>query len=101
MDGTCSAGFVGEESVDGAELVRESYFVTTSISSKGQVVIPREIRDRRRLEPGDDLLVLELSNGDILLRPVRKPKRSLVWHLRQLRGLEVPRQQQAMREVDW
>jgi AbrB family looped-hinge helix DNA binding protein len=75
--------------------------VTTSISSKGQVVIPREIRNRRQLQPGDDLLVLELSNGDIVLRPVRKPRKSLVWHLKQLQGVEIPRQKEPMRKVDW
>jgi AbrB family looped-hinge helix DNA binding protein len=75
--------------------------MTTTISSKGQVVLPREIRDRRQLQPGDDLLVLELSNGDILLRPVRKPRKSLLWHLRQLRGTEISREQRPMREVDW
>jgi AbrB family looped-hinge helix DNA binding protein len=75
--------------------------MTTSISSKGQVVIPREVRNRRQLQAGDDLLVLELSNGDILLRPVRKPKKSLSWHLKQLRGLEIPRQKDPVRKVNW
>jgi AbrB family looped-hinge helix DNA binding protein len=75
--------------------------VTTTVSSKGQVVIPREIRARRQLQPGDDLLVLELSNGDILLRPFRKPRKSLAWHLRKLQGIELLSLGEPMREVKW
>jgi AbrB family looped-hinge helix DNA binding protein len=51
--------------------------VTTTISSKGQVVIPRPIRERRKFRAGDDFLLFELSNGDIMLRRVRPPKKSL------------------------
>ena len=60
--------------------------MTTTISSKGQVVIPQPVRDRHHLKAGDDLLLFELSNGDIVLRRARAPKKSLVWHLRRLRG---------------
>ncbi len=75
--------------------------MTTTISSKGQVVIPRLIRERHKLRAGDDLLLLELSNGDLLLRHARKPKHSLVWHLRQLHGLEIKRSRERVREVAW
>jgi AbrB family looped-hinge helix DNA binding protein len=75
--------------------------MTTTISSKGQVVIPRPIRERYGFRPGDDFQLLELSNGDIVLRPFRAPKKSLVWHLRQLRGLKIPRQREHLREVAW
>ncbi|HEX5222645.1 MAG TPA: AbrB/MazE/SpoVT family DNA-binding domain-containing protein [Verrucomicrobiae bacterium] len=75
--------------------------MTTTISSKGQVVIPRPVRQRQKLRAGDDLLLLELSNGDILLRHVRKPKKSLLWHLRQLQGLQLNRQTESVREVAW
>ncbi len=75
--------------------------MTTTISSKGQVVIPQPVRERHKLRAGDDLLLFELSNGDIVLRHARKPKKSLVWHLRQLRGLKIPRPQETVREVTW
>ncbi|MFM2295283.1 MAG: Antidote-toxin recognition MazE, bacterial antitoxin [Verrucomicrobiota bacterium] len=75
--------------------------MTTTISSKGQVVIPRPVRERHQLRAGDDLLLLELSNGDILLRHTRKPKHSLVWHLRQLHGLKLERSHHPVREVAW
>jgi AbrB family looped-hinge helix DNA binding protein len=65
--------------------------MTTTISSKGQVVIPQAVRERHQLQPGDNLLLIELSNGDIILRRARPPKKSLVWHLRRLHGLKLQR----------
>ena len=65
------------------------------------MVIPRPVRERQKLRAGDDLLLLELSNGDILLRHIRKPKKSLVWHLRQLQGLALKRPTDSVREVTW
>jgi len=59
------------------------------------------VRARHKIHPGDDFLLLELSNGDILLRRVRRPKRSLAWHLKRLRGLALERNTDAVREVDW
>jgi AbrB family transcriptional regulator (stage V sporulation protein T) len=75
--------------------------VTTTISSKGQVVIPRPIRQRQNIRPGDDFLLFELSNGDILLRHIRSPKKSLVWHLRRLQGVQIERSRERVREVAW
>jgi AbrB family looped-hinge helix DNA binding protein len=75
--------------------------MTTTISSKGQVVIPRQVRERQEIRAGDDFLLFELSNGDILLRRSRPPKRSLAWHLRQMRGLELKRTPEVVREVAW
>ena len=75
--------------------------MTTTISSKGQVVIPLPVRERHKLRAGDDLVLFELSNGDILLRRVRTPKKTLVWHLRRLRGLQIPRTRETAREVEW
>jgi AbrB family looped-hinge helix DNA binding protein len=75
--------------------------VTTTISSKGQVVIPAPVRKRHKLRAGDDLLLLELSNGDLLLRHIRRPKKSLVWHFRRLHGLSLERNREKVREVAW
>ncbi len=75
--------------------------MTTTISSKGQVVIPRPVRERHKIRPGDDFLLFELSNGDLLLRHTRAPKKSLVWHLRRLQGLRVERNREPVREVAW
>jgi AbrB family looped-hinge helix DNA binding protein len=41
---------------------------TTTISSKGQVVIPRHLREKHRLTPGVRLHVEETRNGLVLSR---------------------------------
>ncbi len=43
--------------------------LTTKLSSKGQVIIPKEIRSRHHWETGQDLLAIETEDG-ILLRPI-------------------------------
>jgi len=66
--------------------------VTTTLSQKGQVVIPQEVRQKLSLRPGDDFLVLTSSlRGEILLRPLRRQS-GADWleALRGLNGLEVP-----------
>ena len=47
---------------------------TTRVSSKGQVVIPKSIRDRLHLEAGATLSV-EVENDAIVLHQVRKALR--------------------------
>ncbi len=42
----------------------------TKLSSKGQVVLPKSLRDARRWRPGAQFAVEEVSEG-LLLRPVR------------------------------
>ena len=64
-------------------------------------MIPRQVRERQEIRPGDDFVLFELSNGDILLRRSRPPKRTLAWHLRRLRGLELKRSREFVREVRW
>jgi AbrB family looped-hinge helix DNA binding protein len=75
--------------------------VTTTISSRGQVVIPRPVRERHNFRAGDDFLLFELSNGDLMLRRVRPPKKPLAWHLRRLRGLSLERRREPVREIAW
>jgi AbrB family looped-hinge helix DNA binding protein len=43
----------------------------TKISRNGQVVIPKAIRDRLSLQPGDSLVATEVD-GKIVLAPTRK-----------------------------
>lgn len=45
----------------------------TKISSKGQVVIPQEIRGRMKLEEGNILLVLD-DDDSIILKKIGLPK---------------------------
>lgn len=56
---------------------------TVKVSPKFQVVIPKELRERLKLRPGQNLAIYEIE-GQIRLEMPRKPK-----HLRGLvRGLQ-------------
>jgi AbrB family looped-hinge helix DNA binding protein len=71
--------------------------MTTTLSSQGQMVIPAEIRQAVGLKPGDDLLVSQRPNGDIVLRKInRRPKLTLVEHLSRLKGLRTERLPEAL-----
>lgn len=51
------------------------YTEITVVSSKGQIVLPKQIRDHMSLSPGDKLMVM--SDGEnILLKPIRQPSLS-------------------------
>jgi AbrB family looped-hinge helix DNA binding protein len=53
---------------------------TTKLSTRGQVVIPEEIRNRLGLEPGDQFVVI--GEGDVVvLKTLQPPK------LEELKGL--------------
>lgn len=41
----------------------------TKMSEKGQVVIPKDVRDRLRFAPGDRLEVVERPDGVLLRKP--------------------------------
>ena len=73
--------------------------MTTTLSAKGQVVIPHDIRAKWGLKQGHDFIVLCSSTGEILLRPVRRPGKSLVKSLRALRGLDLQRVDEPIRKV--
>jgi len=48
-------------------------FDITSLSTKGQIVIPRSVRTNLSLRPGAKLMVI--SDGDnILIKPLQAPK---------------------------
>jgi AbrB family looped-hinge helix DNA binding protein len=59
---------------------------TTTVSSKGQVVIPRALREKYRLTSGTRLQVAESDEGLVLspLKSARLPGRHVGW--RALRG---------------
>jgi AbrB family looped-hinge helix DNA binding protein len=42
--------------------------MTTRLSSKGQIIIPKSIRSRHHWEPGQELQAIEAGDG-ILLKP--------------------------------
>jgi len=55
----------------------------TTISSKGQIVLPAELRREDGVEPGDQFEVKRLDEGEYVLRRVSaRPNRGLVALLR-------------------
>lgn len=51
--------------------------ITTTLSTKGQIIIPKEIRERRGWGAGLSLEVVE-EGDNLILRPVRAPRRTTV-----------------------
>ncbi|MBE7218017.1 MAG: AbrB/MazE/SpoVT family DNA-binding domain-containing protein [Caulobacteraceae bacterium] len=47
--------------------------VTTTLSTKGQVILPKAVRESRGWKPGDRLSVEETPDGALILRLQRKP----------------------------
>jgi AbrB family looped-hinge helix DNA binding protein len=61
------------------------------MSEKGQIVVPKSIRDEHGFSNGSAFAVLESRSGAIVFRPIKtKPKKDLVDHLSGLAGLEIP-----------
>ena len=50
---------------------------TATLTSKGQTVIPKAIRDHLGLQPGDALDFVVQDNGDVLIRPATEDVRRL------------------------
>lgn len=50
--------------------------MVVKLSSRGQLVIPKEIRDRLMLQPGTELDMALFGNG-ILIRPIEDKERAL------------------------
>ena len=50
---------------------------TATMSSKGQTVIPKAIRERLGLRPGDALDFVVQDDGDVVIRPALEDVRRL------------------------
>ena len=61
--------------------------MTTILSTKGQIVIPNEVRESKGLCPGDELEIEETADA-ILLRKKRRNE-GLAAHLMKLQGIRL------------
>jgi len=50
---------------------------TATLTSKGQTVIPKAIREQLGLKPGDTIDFIIQENGDILIRPAAQDVQKL------------------------
>jgi len=58
--------------------------MTTILSTKGQIVIPAEVRERKGFHPGDELDVRETADGIMIRKKYRNE--GLAAHLLKLKG---------------
>jgi AbrB family looped-hinge helix DNA binding protein len=64
------------------------------MSEKGQIVVPKNIRDEHGFGNGSAFAVLDTKSGAIMFRPVKTvPKMDLVDHLLRLKGLDIVERQ--------
>ena len=52
-----------------------SILEVTSLSTRGQVVIPNKIRENLKLKPGTKMIIIQEGNN-ILLKPIKEPKQN-------------------------
>ena len=58
------------------------------MSEKGQIVVPKSIRDENGFDTGAAFTVLRTKSGAIVFRPIKAPpKKDLVDHLSRLKGV--------------
>jgi AbrB family looped-hinge helix DNA binding protein len=62
---------------------------TTTLSTKGQIVLPKSIRDSRALKAGTEFTVEETKEG-ILLRPKRRIERTTLDDLKKFKWTGKP-----------
>ena len=76
--------------------------MTTTLSVKGQLVIPQRVRETQKLKSGTDFTVITRSNGDIILRPVKARRRhaTLADNLLALSGLDLVPNKSLARDLD-
>jgi antitoxin PrlF len=73
---------------------------TATMSSKGQMVIPKAIRERLGLRPGDTLDFVVQDDGDFVIRPALEDVRRLKGALRRpgRAPVSVPEMNRVIRE---
>ena len=60
---------------------------STVMGSRGQVVIPKEIRDRMGLKDGTTLIALQMKDGPVVLLPAERMQKLISDLTKNLKGL--------------
>jgi AbrB family looped-hinge helix DNA binding protein len=60
--------------------------MSTNVTSKGQVTVPKSIRDYLGLKAGSAVIFERRADGEIVLRPVKRSARARVSAFAKLRG---------------
>ena len=63
--------------------------MTAILNSQGHLILPLEIQRAAQAHPARRFDVMVSTTGVIMLRPERKPRRTLVESFAALRGLEI------------
>jgi len=73
---------------------------TSTLTSKGQMVVPKTIRDRLKLKPGDRLDFIIQEDRDVIIRPVAEDVYSLkgLLHRSGRQTVSVEKMNQVIRE---
>ena len=75
--------------------------VKSRISSKGQITLPKRIRDALGLAPGEEV-VFELREGEVVLKPRRRvPLEDLLGRLKAKRPFPGEAAERRAREQAW
>ncbi|MFZ6015155.1 MAG: AbrB/MazE/SpoVT family DNA-binding domain-containing protein [Patescibacteria group bacterium] len=54
-----------------------SFFGTTTVGERGQVVIPKEVRKKYDIKPGDSLFVIGAHDSAIAFVPIKRAQQML------------------------
>ena len=71
--------FRGQASVDGSQVRQYLTEVRTTISTKGQIVLPAEFRQRDGIQPGEEFEIERIERGEYrLVRRTPPPNEGVV-----------------------
>jgi AbrB family looped-hinge helix DNA binding protein len=60
--------------------------MSTNLTVKGQVTVPKSVRDYLGLKPGSAVTFERLPNGEVVLRPAKRRAKSATSPFAKLRG---------------
>ena len=73
---------------------------SSTITSKGQTTIPKEVREHLKLQSGDQIDFLIRSDGTVVLRPATRHVRELkgILHRKNMKAVSIDAMNEAIRK---